>query len=372
MADSNRREFLQRQTTKSLAIAGLLAGAAPVLSQQAARQQSGKGTKSAKIKIGQLGTKHAHASGKLASIRKFSDAYELVGVVEEDEAQRKRLASSETYQDVKWLTEEQLLNTSGLQAVAVETEVKQLVPTAQKCLDAGLHIHLDKPAGESLAAVRKLHATATNKRLTIQMGYMLRYNPAFQLTYRAVREGWLGDVFEIHTVMSKKVNAAARKSLLENPGGTMYELGCHIIDSLVFMLGKPAQVTPHIRQTLNDGLQDNMLAVFDYPKATATVRSSVVEPVGFRRRQFVVVGTEGVIDIRPLEPPQMDLVLEQPQGDFKKGVQTPLFAKATGRYDGEFLDLAAVIRQEKEFAWSAEHDLATHEAILQASGMPVD
>jgi len=363
MAKSNRREFLQSQATKSLAIGGLLATTSTTILADDTRP---------KIRIGQIGTKHAHAAGKLASIRKFGDVYDLVGVVEPDEAQRKRLAASATYRDVKWLTEEQLLNTKGLQAVAVETEVKQLVSTAQRCLDAGMHIHLDKPAGESLAAVRKLHATAAKKKLTIQMGYMLRYNPAFQLMFQAVREGWLGDVFEVHTVMSKKISAAARQSLLQNPGGTMYELGCHIIDSLVYILGKPDEVTAHIRKTMGDELQDNMLAVFDYPKATATVRSSVVEPVGFRRRQFVVVGTEGVIDIRPLEPPQMDLVLEQSHGSYKKGVQTPQLPRSTGRYDGEFLDLAAVIRQEKEFAWSAEHDLATHEAILKASGMPVD
>ena len=45
---------------------------------------------------------------------------------------------SQTYQGLPWLTEEQLLNADGLQAVAVETEVKDLIPTAARCVAAGL------------------------------------------------------------------------------------------------------------------------------------------------------------------------------------------------------------------------------------------
>jgi hypothetical protein len=40
-----------------------------------------------------------------------------------------------------------------------------------------------------------------------------------------------------------------------------------------------------------------------------------------------------------------------------------------GRYDEEFLDLAKVIRGEKAFDWSYQHDLDTYEALLIASEM---
>ena len=152
----------------------------------------------------------------------------------------------------------------------------------------------------------------------------------------------------------------------------MFELGCHLIDAMVWMLGKPQRVTPLIRQTLSDGLADNMLATFEYPRATATIRSSVVEPFGNRRRQLTVVGTTGVADIRPLEPPQLELSLEQPCGPYKSGTQRVPMPARRGRYDGDLLDLAAVVRGEKELAFDDQHDLAVHEAILMASGMPID
>ena len=43
-----------------------------------------------------------------------------------------------------------------------------------------------------------------------------------------------------------------------------------------------------------------------------------------------------------------------------------------GRYDGDFEDLAKVIRGEKALAFTPAHDLAVHETILRASGLPVD
>lgn len=324
-----------------------------------------------KIKIGQIGTAHAHAGGKLDAIRKLSGDYELVGVVEPDVKRRKNAAP---YNDVNWLSEEQLFATPGLQAVAVETNVPDLVPTAARCVAAGMHVHLDKPAGPSLVALRRLFEEATRRRVTVQMGYMLRYNPAFQLCFQAARDGWLGDIFEVHTTMSKVVGAAERQKLLAYPGGSMFELGCHVIDQLVTLLGKPDRVIPFPRQTRTDvdPLVDNQLAVFEYPNATATVRSSMVEVDGGARRQFVVCGTEGTMEILPLEPPQATLILTKARGPYRKGRQTVDLPKMTGRYDQEFIDLAAVIRSEKKFAWTPEHDLIAHECILRASSLPID
>ena len=143
------------------------------------------------------------------------------------------------------MTEEQLLNTKGLAVVAVETDVRDLVPTAARCIAAGMHLHLDKPGGESLAPFKKLLDEAGRRSLTVQMGYMYRNNPAIQFCLRAVREGWLGQVFEVHGVMSKQQPLAYRQWLAQFRGGTMYIFGCHLIDVVVSMLGKPDRVTPY-------------------------------------------------------------------------------------------------------------------------------
>lgn len=355
-----RRAFIS-----TLSLAGSAAAwGAPLVSGQA---------RPPRIRIGQIGTKHAHAAGKMAAIRNLPDLFEIVGIVEPDTQWREVAQREKAFQGLTWLTEEQLLNSKGLQAVAVETEVCDLLDAAERCLAAGVHIHLDKPAGESLPHFQRVLEAATRRKLTVQMGYMFRYNPAFQLCHRAVREGWLGEVFSVDAVMGKVLDKAARQALLKYAGGAMFELGCHVIDSVVKVLGKPHRVTAHNRSSPphKDGLKDNQLAVFDYPNATATVRANFVEVEGGARRQFVVCGTRGTLDIRPLEPPHARLALDAPRGEFKKGYQDVPLPRLP-RYDSEFMDLAKVIRGEKSFEWPPEHDLAVQEAVLLGSGLRVD
>lgn len=303
-----------------------------------------------------------------------SEDFEIVGIVEPDPQLRAAAEASRTYAGLTWMTEEQLLATDGLRAVAVETEIHDLVPTAARCIAAGKHVHLDKPPGESLSAFRRLLEDASRRGLTVQLGYMLRYNPAFQLCFRLVREGYLGDVFAIDTTMSKAVDATVRRQLLPYRGGAIFEIGCHVIDAVVTILGRPVKVTAHQRSSspLDDGFADNGVAVLDYPRATVTVRSALVEIEGEARRQFVVSGTKGTFDIRPLEPPHARLALDAPRGDYEKGYQDVRLPPMRGRYDGEFEDLTSVIRGEKALAFSPEHDLAVQETVLLASGLSLE
>ena len=175
--------------------------------------------------------------------------------------------------------------------------------------------------------------------------------------------------------MSKVIGASARKGLAQFAGGTMFELGCHIIDLVVSVLGKPDKITPHIRHQGGDGLADNMLAVFEYPKATATVRSTALEVEGFARRHITVCGTKGTFHIQPLDRPKVRISLdtERKHGEttFRKGVSEIPFEPPYRRYVGDAIDLAGIIRGEKKSDYPSSHDLAVQEAVLMASGMPV-
>ena len=95
---------------------------------------------------------------------------------------------------------------------------------------------------EDLVETRELE-DASRRGLTVQVGYMLRYNPAFGLCFRLVRERYLGDVFAIDTTMSKAVDAAVRRQFLPYRGGAMFEIGCHVIDAVVAILGRPSKIT---------------------------------------------------------------------------------------------------------------------------------
>ncbi len=353
----NRREALKKLTSVSAGV--LLAGAVhPRVARAAAPR----------IKIGQIGVGHAHAS-KLEVYRASPD-YEVVGIVETDAELRGRAEQEEPFRGLPWMTEQQLLETPGLQAVLVETRVRDLLDTAEACVAAGKHVHLDKPAGQSLAQYHKILDAAASKNLMVQMGYMYRYSPAIVMLRDFLKRGWLGEPFEVHTVMSKVIPRERRPELAEYPGGIMFELGCHIIDLAVGVLGAPQQVTAYPRHSLaaDDTLLDNMLAVFEYPKATATVKSSALEVDGGNRRHFVVCGTEGTFHIQPLDDPRARVTLSQKRGDYQRGYQDIAFPKFT-RYTADAADMARVIRGEKACDFSYQHDLAVQTALLQACGL---
>jgi len=334
-----------------------------------------------RIKIGQIGTEHEHASGKMATLRKLAEHYEVVGIVEPDPALRKKHEKDPVYRGLKWMTEEQLLNSKGLRAVAVETKIRDLVPTAARCVAAGMHLHLDKPGSETIAPFKKLLDDAGRRCLAVQLGYMYRNNPAIQFCLRVVREGWLGQIFEVHAVMNRKDSTAYRTWLGQFPGGAMYNFGCHMIDLVVSLLGKPDRITPYLRQTQPDvKVYDNALAVFEYPRATATIRTAVVEVEGYQRRQLVVCGDQWTIDIRPLEtfatrpkdPVKLRLALSSPRDAYKQGYQEVVFPLMSGRYDDQLTELARVIRVESVNPFPLAHELLVQECLLPACGLPLE
>ena len=359
MSDVDRRKFL---TATGAAAAGL------TLATSAVQASTGK----PKIKIGQIGTGHAHARGVFSELLRVTDDFEVVGIVENDP--KRRQALGDEYQGVKLITEEQLLNTSGLRAVVIETEVPDLLPTAGRCVEAGMNIHLDKPAGENLIDFQNLLDEVARRQLHLQMGYIYRYRSAFQFCYQAVADGWLGDVFEVHAVMSKKVGGASRKNLSRFAGGSMFEIGCHVIDAMIRVLGKPQTTTAFSRQTHPDQdlLVDNQVAVFDYENAIASIRSSLIEYGGHERRQFTVCGEYGTFDLRPLSGDSFRLALERPQGEYKTGYQDVTVPQGEGIFVRAFQDMAAVLREEKDNDYSLEHELAVHETVLRASGYEID
>jgi len=347
----NRRHFISLSA---------LAAAAPSFAAAAGHR----------IPSAQIGTGHSHAAGKMQAMRNLPDLYQVTGICEPDDALWKRSAGNKAYADLPRLPLDQLL-ASDVKLIAVETLLEDAPAMAMRCLEAGKHVHLDKPGALAHGDFRKLRLLAQEKGLHLQMGYMLRYNPAFQLLFQAHREGWLGEITSIDGSMGKLAEAGLRKDLAALPGGGMFELACHLTDVVVTLLGKPQAVHAFSTPTRDDGVKDNQLAVLSYPKATATLRCNHADPFGGPHRGLRVIGTKGSMEISPLESGNLVLSLTEDHPPYQKGPTTLKLEVPKGRYDAEFLDMAKAIRGEKPLAWDAMHDIVVHETILRSSGMEI-
>lgn len=330
------------------------------------------------IRIGQIGTGNQHAS-KMGTLRKLTDLFEVVGIAEDDPKLREKAQKEGCYKGLKWMTSEALLALPGLQAVAVETEEHAPIPTALRCIRAGKHIHLDKPCGESLPQLRQLLDEAKAKRLTVQVGYMYRNNPAVQFCLKAVKDGLIGNVFDLDAAMSRYDGADYRKLISTYKGGTPYIFACHLIDLVVSLMGEPEKVRPFLRRTRPDGVLDNSLTVFEYSRdRLATIRISITEAQGFQRRHLTVFGDKGTLTIQPLESKGnmsgggLKLALEEDRGGYKKGVQTVEMPPLKDRYEDQWREFAAVLNGEIVNPYTYEHDYTVHKCHLEACGLPLD
>ena len=330
------------------------------------------------IKIGQIGICHEHAAVKMKSLRAMPEVYDVVGVVDDRHSTAAKFPNADMspYEGLARMSEEELFAVPGLQAVTVETPNLDLVPAAMRCMERGLAIHMDKPAGDDLELFDRLLQGCKAKNIPFQMGYMLRTNPALQLCRKAVRNGWLGDVFEIQASMSHDYGGDNYQDYLANfTGGIMFNLGCHVIDVVVAILGRPHNVTPFLKSAPGspENSMNNCLAVFEYPHANVMLHACSREVDGLRHRRFKLCGTRGTVELSPLErfdgkPLTMRLTLLEDTEAYVAGTHVVDFGVQQDRYREQLLELARVINGEIENPYTYEHDYLVQAVVLAASG----
>lgn len=354
-----RRDFIKQGTLTALAAAA--AGRVDAAAAPGARP----------LRVAQIGTAHAHAAEKWATLRRFPDVFETVALAEPDQALQEKAAARSEYQGAPWTSERELFACRDLDAVLVESELPDLLDHGRRVLAAGWHLHLDKPPGRSLEGFDALQRQAEQGRRVLQHGYMYRYHPAFRFCLDAADQGWLGRIYAVHGDIGKAIGPGRRPWLAEHYGGSMMLLGCHLLDLAVALMGAPDRVTAFRRNTFpaQDAFLDNETAVLEYPHGLATIRSLLAEIEGGERRQFVVFGENATIEIRPLEPAHVRVAFKQPPDGYEAGYQDVPLPAVDGRYAAQLLDFAGRIRGRASTAprFTAQHDRLVHQLLLKAA-----
>ncbi len=332
-----------------------------------------------RIRIAQIGICHEHASGKINTLRRLPEVFEVVGVVDDRTASRTPRRGDidlSPYQGLRWMSQEEVLNDLGIEAVTVEVPNNDLVPVALRCMERNLAMHMDKPGGEDLALYKTLLDGCKERNLPFQMGFMFRGNPAFQFCIAAIRNKLIGEVFELEADMNHCYGGEAYQEYIGKfAGGIMYNLGCHLIDFVVAALGRPEKVTPFLKSAPGypASVRNNCMAVLEYPHAIVTLRSCSKDVADTDGRRMKIVGTNGSIAFNPLErfdgkPVELSLNLAAAAGEFPAGKHTLRFPPQADRYEVQLLELARIIRGEIENPYSYEHDYLVHEVTLAAAG----
>lgn len=311
------------------------------------------------IKVAFIGTSHSHGPAKVGVVLK-NPAYQLAGVTEPVPGRA----------DLLILTREAILKDPTIQLVAVESAVRAHARDGLAVLEAGKHLHLEKAPADNMPDFTRIMETARRKGRLVQVGYMWRYHPGIQAALEAARQGWLGDVYLVRACIGNLLQEERRPEWAEFKGGNMFELGGHVLDPAVRLLGRPKRVSPflHKHGKFKDTLADNTVAVLEYDGAMAILHGSNLQPNSGKYRAFEVHGSNGVAIVNPIEPPAMTIDLAKAAGPYKAGAQSVPMPPYT-RYVDDFVELAAAIRGEAKLRVTPEEDLLVQEILLRASGM---
>jgi predicted dehydrogenase len=242
-----------------------------------------------------LGTRHGHAVGKWQALAAHPGV-EPVGIYDPDPLTPDRFA------EARWLrSADELLQDASIAAIAIETRNHQSVALAQAAVDAGKHVWFDKPAGDDWPAFQQVMQTARQRGLHVQLGYMFRYSPTFARIGQFARGGEFGELFAIRAHMSTNVDSAERREQSRHRGGILYDLGGHMLDQIVWLLGQPTRIHSVLQNVATLDIPayvDNALAVLEFEQAIATLEIAAMEPRPAARR-FEVYGTRGSAILEP-------------------------------------------------------------------------
>ena len=329
------------------------------------------------IRMAQYGTGHGHAAGKLQSMMTHPDV-ECVGVYEPDAARRSALEHVDgPYADVQWFGRvEDMLGDPAVVAVASEGRNDESLAQTEEVIRAGKHAWYDKPAGDDWPAWQRVVGLAEKANLQVQMGYMFRYHDGFRKIADWARSGMLGSVFSIRAHMSTNVPVSSREVISAHRGGIFYDLAGHMLDQVVWTLGRPSRVTAFLRNETGEvpAFADNGLGVFEYEHAMATVDIAAMEPSPPARR-YEVYGTEGsAILIEPFEPGmEIRLVLAEAREGYLAGEsRVPVEGRSRqALYDLELASFLKTITGEQPPDRPLSHELLVQETLLRATrGLP--
>lgn len=327
-----------------------------------------------KIKIAQIGfNENSHSIQVFMSMAKQSDIFDIAGYVM-PENERERIPSVlEHLKPYKELSLEEVLNDPEIEAVTIETDEIYLTKYATLAAKHGKQIHMEKPGGTSVKDFEKLIQTVKDNNLIFHTGYMYRYNPCVQELMERINNGELGKIISVEAQMNCNHTPKVRQWLENFPGGMMFFLGCHLVDLILQICGEPKNVIPLNKCTDSDGVtsEDFGMAIFEYENGVSFAKTSANEIGGFNRRQLVVSGTKGTVELKPFEVCTDDgqyTVMTKYDDTFWHTKGETSQTNVYDRYDDMIASFAAMVRGEKTNPWSYDYELSLYKNILKACG----
>ncbi len=215
-----------------------------------------------------------------------------------------------------------MLRSEPLDAAVVTTPHTQHTAQAIACLNAGLHVLVEKPMTTTSQDARDLIALSEKTGKILAVAYQRHGEGKFIKARELLQSGVIGDVRLVHVLIAQDAlhvfqpGASWRADPAQSGGGLFIDTGSHIVDILLWTTGlEPKRVQAFINQegTLVDVV--TAVAVEFTNGAVGSFSCTSLSPEW--REEFTFYGTEGVMRFGAAEPLRLqrrgeDVVLPRP------------------------------------------------------------
>ena len=141
-----------------------------------------------RIRVGIIGIQHSHLTAKLEAMYSNPN-YEVVAVSEPDESTRGARGRLPLLQRLRWTSIDEMLADKTLDLIVFEGEVRDAVPFGTRVLEAGKHLHLEKPPINKMEPFLELVDLARRRDHKLQLGYIWRFHEGAR-SKPIARVGW--------------------------------------------------------------------------------------------------------------------------------------------------------------------------------------
>lgn len=249
--------------------------------------------------------------------------------------------------------------------VVIATPNDTHAPLATAALAAGRHVVVDKPFALTLAEARAVAALAEARGLLLSVFHNRRWDADFLGVRQAIDDGVIGEVVHVESHFDRfRPQVRDRWRERDVPGGGIwFDLGPHLIDQALQLLGLPDRVSGHLATQRAGGEScDWAHVVLEFGSRRAVLHAGMLVAGGVPR--FTVHGTRGSLVKRGLDAQEAQLLAGLRPGDAGWGVDAaPLLV-----FDGSD---AAPRAMALPVGDQGRYYAALHDAVRGIGGNPV-
>lgn len=197
---------------------------------------------------------------------------------------------------------ESMLAAKVVDAVAIATPAATHGALAAKALAAGLHVFAEKPLCLDLDEARALGTVAKGAGLTLMVGHLLLYHPAFIALQALVKADRLG---QLRYIYSNRLSLGK----IRREENALWSFAPHDVSMIVALSGSlPSRVMTTGGSYLLSDVADTTLSHLAFPDGLqAHIFVSWLHP--YKDHRLVVVGGEGMATFHDSEPEGRKLML---------------------------------------------------------------